>query len=291
GHRTTTAWAIAGVVGVLAGVVIGALMWNLRSPKVAAPAGALFSVVLEDAHTLNLSFTMMALSHDGSQIVFATNHGLFLRSMSELTARAIPGTEITQGGASNPVFSPDGHSIAFFSAGPGNGPGAVMKIAATGGTAVRLFQMDFPPYGMSWGSDGIVLARSFGKDRKGVVRVSPSGAPPELLAAANDEFFQSPSMLPDGQTLLLTVATGTPGDRWDNARIVAQTLKSGDRKTLIEGGSDARYLPTGHIVYARGSRLFAVAFDLQRLNIVGNPVPMIEDVSRPLQGVGTGAAH
>ena len=93
---------------------------------------------------------------------------------------------------------------------------------------------------------------------------------PPCWSPLNDgEAAQSPQTLPDGQHLLFTLATGSGPDRWDKARVVVQSLTSGERKTLFEGGSDARYLPTGHIVYAVGGSLFAVAFDLQRLKVSG----------------------
>jgi hypothetical protein len=87
-------------------------------------------------------------------------------------------------------------------------------------------------------------------------------------------------MLPDGRHVLFTVATGTGADRWDKAKIVLQSLDSGDRKTLIDGGSDARILPTGHIVYALGGTLLAVPFDLRRMEVRGSPVPILEGVRR-----------
>jgi WD40 repeat protein len=66
-------------------------------------------------------------------------------------------------------------------------------------------------------------------------------------------------------------------------------LKSGERKTLLEGGSDARYVPTGHLVYALSGSLYAVPFDAQRLVVKGAPVPIVEGVSRDTAGVtGTG---
>ena len=83
-----------------------------------------------------------------------------------------------------------------------------------------------------------------------------------MLVTLNDgEAAQSPQILPGGQHLLFTLATGSGPDRWDKARIVVQSLTSAERKTLFEGGSDARYVPTGHLVYAVGGSLFAVAFD------------------------------
>ena len=59
-----------------------------------------------------------------------------------------------------------------------------------------------------------------------------------------------------------------------------QPLKSNESKTLIEGGSDARYVSTGHLVYALGGTLFAVPFDLRRLEVTGEAVPIVEGVRR-----------
>ena len=62
-------------------------------------------------------------------------------------------------------------------------------------------------------------------------------------------------------------------------KIVVQSLKSGERKELFAGDA-ARYLPTGHIVYALGNNLFAVPFDLNTLEVTGGPVPVVEGVLR-----------
>jgi DNA-binding beta-propeller fold protein YncE len=86
------------------------------------------------------------------------------------------------------------------------------------------------------------------------------------------------------------LATGQATRRWDNARIVVQSIRSGERTTVLEGGSDARYLPTGHLVYAVGGTLFAVRFDVARLATLGNRVPVVEGVRRS-SGLVTGAAH
>jgi eukaryotic-like serine/threonine-protein kinase len=95
--------------------------------------------------------------------------------------------------------------------------------------------------------------------------------------------------LPGGQAVLFTLATGTATDRWDKAQIVVHSLNSGERKVLIEGGSDGRYLHTGHLVYALGGALLAVPFDLKRLEVRGGPVPVVEGVRRT--GSTTGAAQ
>jgi serine/threonine-protein kinase len=104
------------------------------------------------------------------------------------------------------------------------------------------------------------------------------------------EEAHGPQILPGGQLVLFTLATGTARDRWDRGRIVVQSLASGVRTTLVDGGSDARYFATGHIVYALSGVLYAVPFDTQRLAVTGAAVPIVEGVSRAT-GNQTGAAH
>jgi serine/threonine-protein kinase len=84
-------------------------------------------------------------------------------------------------------------------------------------------------------------------------------------------------------------------DRWDHAQIIVQSLKSGEQKTLLNG-SDARYVPTGHIVYAVGGDLFAAPFDVRRMKITGGSVSIVQGVKRSagntaLSGTVTGTAY
>ena len=81
--------------------------------------------------------------------------------------------------------------------------------------------------------------------------------------------------------MLFTLATGTAPERWDKAQIVTHSLRSGERKTLVDGGSDGRYVPTGHLVYAIGGVVFARPMDVRRLEVTGGPVPIVEGVRRP----------
>jgi len=101
-----------------------------------------------------------------------------------------------------------------------------------------------------------------------------------VIPAKENEVLQTPQVLPGGDEVLFTVAGTTGDDRWDRAQIVVQSLKTGERKTLINGGSDARYVPTGHIVYALGGNLFAVAFDAPKLQVTSGPIPIVEGVLR-----------
>ena len=207
---------------------------------------------------------MVDISPDGAQMVYVADGRLYLRLMSERDATAIQGTEGYQA-VTSPVFSPDGRSIAFHA----TSDQTLKRIAVTGGAAVTICPAAIP-FGMSWGADGIV----FSEGSKGISRVSPNGGTPDVLVSLKDgEVSESPQMLPGGQYLLFTVATGTAPNRWDSAHIVAQSIATGERKIIIQGGADARYLPTGHLVYAVGGSVVAVAFDVKNLEATGSPVP------------------
>lgn len=128
--------------------------------------------------------------------------------------------------------------------------------------------------GADWGSDNSIL---FGQSA-GIFRVSANGGTPELVIPAHDgETLSSHGLLPDGDTVLMTVMNGYD---WDTGEIVATSLSTGERTVLIRGGSDAMYLPTGHIVYALGSDLYAQAFDLDTLTVSGGPVSVVQGLNR-----------
>jgi hypothetical protein len=87
---------------------------------------------------------------------------------------------------------------------------------------------------------------------------------------SDGEQAQSPQLVANGSALLFAISKSTDGpNRWDKGQIVLQTMKSGTRKTLVAAGSDPRYLPTGHLIYALGGIEFAVAFDPVRQEVMG----------------------
>ena len=73
---------------------------------------------------------------------------------------------------------------------------------------------------------------------------------------------------------------------------MVHSLATGNRKVLLQGGSDARYVSPRHLVYASGNVLFAVPFDLGRLEVTGAPVSVVEGVARALNPTtNTATAH
>ncbi len=228
----------------------------------------------------------VAISPDGTQIAYVVSVAstgqsrLYIRSMADMEPRL---ARVDSANAVlSPVFSPDGMSVAFWS----GVDQTIKRVAVSGGAAITICSAD-QPFGISWDSAGIFFAQ----DGKGIMRVSAdSGAPELIVPVKNGEQAHGPQLLPGGDTVLFTLATGTSLDRWDGATIVMQSLRTGERKTLVNGGSDARYLATGHLVYALGGVVLAVPMDLRRLEVIGGAVSIVEGVRRAVENI-TGAAQ
>src|SRR4029453_7103202 len=137
---------------------------------------------------------LVAISPDGTNVVYVANQRLYLRAMSGLEARAIPGSE---GNVSSPVFSPDGRTVAFYSV----GEGALKSLDVAGGPPVTIAKMG-APFGLSWSEHDI----GFSQFRQGILRVPSTGGVPEILVPpVSDEIASSPQMLPGGRGVLFSV--------------------------------------------------------------------------------------
>ncbi len=225
---------------------------------------------------------VLAISPDGTRLAYIANNQLFLRNMAEMEARPIAGSSGRVIG--DPVFSPDGQWIAYWS-----GDGTLKKIAITGGAALTICRAD-DPTGLSWDRDQIV----FGQLSKGIFRVFSNGGTPEMLVELKGnplKFADSPQVLNGGRDLLFTLTTETSGDRWDKAQIVVQSLSSGQWKVVLQGGSAARYVSTGHLVYVLGTTVLAVPFNARNLEMNGAPVPVLEGVTRGTTPDSSGYAN
>jgi serine/threonine-protein kinase len=270
------------VSAVVASAIVGGAAWALRPALSPSPVTRFVFTLPEGQRFTVVNNQMLAVSPDGGLVVYVADYQLYLRSMSELEARPIPGTrqELTP---FSPVFSPDSRSIAFYS----QVDRAIKKVALSGGAAVTICQAEPARNGrISWDGDAILFGQN-----AGIMRVSASGGQPEAIVSVKDgEGVHGPQVLPGGEWVLFTVSASQTPEGWDRAEIVVQSLKTSERKTLISGGSDGRYVPTGHLVYALGGVLFAVPFDLQSLAVTGGPVPIVEGIRRASTGL-TGAAQ
>ena len=267
-------------------IIVGAGGWALR-PVSRPPVVAQFSLTLPEGQALQGTRQAVAISPDGLRVVYSANSRLYLRSIGELEPHAIPGSESTTA-LLNPMFAPDGQSVAFFSQGDGTSTNSLLKrIPIAGGAASTIGTME-TPLGASWSPEGILIGQT-----GGILRVSPTGGTTELIAkVALEERAYGPQMLPGGETVLFTVGKNVSlsADGWDKAQVVAQSLTGGTRKILIDIGSDGRYLPSGHLLYAASGTMFAAPFDVESLTVTGAPVPVVVGVRRTT-GRGTPARY
>ena len=275
-------------VVIATGVVAWFFASNRRSPELPVMR---FRIVLPDGQQFTGRSEVMALSPDGQRIAYAAGSGaaldaprqvaqLYLRSLTEADAHPIPGTSLD---VMSPVFSPDGQWIGFYSF----QDSTLKKVAVSGGVPVTICKAD-PPYGVTWDGDWIVFAD---QGAKGILRVSPNGGEPQVLVPVGPgEVFGGPQMLDQGRAILFTIASGQRGvDRWDQGQIVIQPVGSTERTVVLRGGSQGRYVSTGHLLYMTGGTLMAVPFDRAR-HVQGGPVPIIDAVRRFRVAIGSPAA-
>ena len=274
--------ALAPSLSAVGAAAVSIAVMSSRTPTPPAATVTRFTFPLGEGQVLsNPGRSLIAMSPDGTKLVYVANQRLFLRSMSELEARPIAGSGPFGQGITGPVFSPDGQSVLFYSL----SDQMLKRVPTAGGTAVTLATMT-NPYGVSWQGNDIYI----GQGPRGIARMSNGGAPETIIQPAANEVMYGPQLLPGGEWLLFTLATGTGLDRWDKAQVIAQSLRSQERRTLINGATDARYLPSGHLAYAVRGTIFAVAFDARALQMRGGPVVILEGVAQS-SGLNTGAAH
>jgi len=281
-RRPLLAWMVA-TVAVITAATLLALWAPWRATRTAAPMA--FSA---DTGTPNPLYAdiggSIAMSPDGRMLAFvALEKGtryLFVRTLDQLHATRLPGTEDADG----PFFSRDGKSLAFFTS------THLKRIAVTGGTAIPLARVTANgSRGGSWGEDGTIVFQASTAPFAKLMRVSDEGGDtpvPMIAEGVNDGAQRWPQVLPGGRAVIYSTNVTPTG--WDSASVVVQPLPQGEPRTLIEGGFHARYVASGHLLYVQGSTLFAVPFDLNRLERRGRPVPLINDVST---NAVTGGAH
>jgi len=272
-------WRRAMTLGLVAlvGGVISVALWSLISSS-PPPQQSLNRFVISPSPTAPLArsgLNDLAISFDGKRIVYIADRDgtrqLYVRSLDDFVATPIPGTERT---VWSPFFSPDGESVAFVAS------GQLKRASVMGGSPRTLCDIVGSWQGGSWFEDTIVFGDSVDPGG-GLFRVSASGGEPEHLATLDrdkgETVYGAPQILPGGKAVLFTVGHGP-----DPSQIAVLSLQTGEQKILVEGGSDASYTPSGHLIYALADTgsLMAVPFDLQRLEVSGDPVPVLQGASQ-----------
>jgi Tol biopolymer transport system component len=246
------------VVALVAGAALSGL-W--RPAPLPHPVARIAQALPSDTVLSARNRILLAISPDGSKMVYAANQRLYVRSLDALTAAELPGTE----GASAPFFSPDGQWVGFFAG------GQTKKIQVAGGTPIILCAKD--GFDASWGpNDTILIGAAF----TGILSVSAQGGTPTVLVAPQPGFiYLKPVAMPDGESFLyLRGKSGNFGE-WE---AVMRSFQKDDSTVVLRGANQVQYTPTGHLVIARLPELLAVPFDLASRRVTGNPVRVAQNI-------------
>ena len=269
GRKARLPWVVAGLASALATV---AGVAALKHPAT-SEAPVVRSVIRLPDHTF-FSNNLLALSRDGSRlVVMATDRGtnrLLARSLAEEAFTVVAGSE----DGDFPFLSPDGRWVAFRTG------GQERKALIEGGAAAAFGPGSLPG---DWTMGGMIyFTQAY---NSGLFRVADTGGVAEPLStpdpAQQELGHWHPQLLPGGRHVLFT-ALSTPIEQ---ARIEVLDLRTRERTVLLTGAVFGRYIPTGHLLFVRGTTVFAVPMSLSPLATSGTPIPVIEDVSHePVEG-------
>jgi serine/threonine-protein kinase len=271
-------WALLAAALAVA-VGLAAALW--RSPE--EPTMRL-SVEVGDLPFSTSPGPRITLSPDGNWLAFvvgdAANQELRIRALNQLDS-----TVLARGGGTenpyNPFFSPDSKWVGYVT------PAELRKVPITGGTPLTLCKIE-RARGATWGPDDTIVFSI--SPNSGLFRVPATGGEPQPLTtldeAQGEATHRWPQFLPGGEAVLFTSHTLSAGN-FDQANIEVVQLKTGERKVVHRGGTSARYVPPGYLVYINQATLFAAPFDLGKLELTGSPAPAVQEVS---WNIGSGAA-
>ncbi|HEX2344785.1 MAG TPA: protein kinase [Vicinamibacterales bacterium] len=263
----------------MAAVLGGALVWFATRPAPPSVTRTTITTSGSAALTRQGSDRDVAITPDGSRVIYRGNNRLLVRALNQLEPAVLSGLGPAPRGG---FISPDGQWIGFVDG------TAMKKVAIAGGPPVTLCALEGGPRGATWGPDGTLIFATT-SPATGLQRVSASGGEPTVLTTPDRERGEDdhvwPEFLPGGEAVLFTITPTT--EDMANAQIAVLDLKTRTSKALIPGGSHAHYVPTGHLVYGVAGTLRAVPFDLRRREVAGTPALVLENVVT----TGSGAAE
>jgi len=271
-------WPALAVVAVILAAALGVGWYRARPPASALKPLIRLNVDLGPLVAFNSSAYSSAnaiMSPDGQRLAYISRSRIFSQLLDQPMAIELAGTE----GAFGMFFSPDGKWLAFFAG------GRLKKVAVDGGAVVNLCD-SVTARGGTWGEDGNIIASLASS---GVLSRVPEGggAPTPLTDLAEGEATHRwPQIVPGGKAVVYTANSGP--NAFDAATIKVRSLIDGKTKTLQQGGTAGRVVKTssGHsyLMYVNRGVLFAESFDLDKLEVNGTPVPILDGIGSTPSG-------
>jgi Tol biopolymer transport system component len=272
-HRRAV-WIPVAAVAAVALVVLGALIGPRSEHRPARSALVRFSVTPTGNGAIVPDATACAISPDGQRLVYTMTDStgtprLWIRPLSGLTSRPLPGTEQPL----LPFWSPDSRFIAFFAG------GKLKKVSVDGGAPQTICGAP-NGRGGTWNRDGVIL---FAPTISGpLCRVSADGGEATVVArpdsARGETGLRFPYFLPDGRHFLYTSLPRKSG----NLEIYVGALDSSPPRRLMSASWSPVYADPGYLLFVSGDRLVAQPFDAGTLRLSGTPV-QLDDVAPPTQ--------
>ena len=252
---------------------VGLGISSFRQTSVSAPLVNASVVMPEGVHLATSGFTAgpVVVSPDGTLLAFSAtdekgNQQLWFRALDQSIIVPLPGTE----GAVRPFWSPDSQHLGFFAG------SKLKRVSVLGGPPTTLADAN-DARGGSWSPRGVIVyAPNYTSP---IMSVPEGGGEPRQVTdfdvERNEQTHRYPHFLPDGRHFLF-LARSTGGGSGINPTVFVADLETGERKRLFEGATNAIYA-SGHLLYMRESTLIAQPFDADRLEITGNPLPVVEN--------------
>ena len=258
--------------------------WSTLKPNAAPTPPPVSRQVVSAAPGLPVVTTTthpdVAISPDGQNIVYQSalnpSPELAIRALDELESLTLRGP----GEAVGPFLSRDGEWVAF----QAGTSGPLQRVSILGGPPLTIVPLGQNLMGASYGPDETIV---FGlNDAAGLWQVLAAGGEPRSLTVTDGASSHVlPDVLPNGAGVLFVInilVTSTNDDQ-----IAVLDLRTGEYRVIIEAGTSPRYASSGHIVYAVGNTLRAVAFDAEQLAVTSDPVPVVEGVMVKANGTAS----
>lgn len=269
--------ALMATVAMLTLVLAGVWSWGLLRPSAVPREVDKLTVALQSRDELPRSAGhILAVSPDGRSLAYTVlrdrQRVILRRSLDDFDSAPIAGTEE----ARDPFFSPDGQWLGV------TRQNLLMKVPVGGGSPVPIVQLPSTIRGADWLPDGRILLGTNGPH--GLLEVPAAGGSISTVYKPDGRVWH-PQLLPDGHTVLFTLIP-PPGRRDPNltapirfaGELHLLDRRTGQARRLLEDATAGRLLTTGHLVFERDDAIWAVLFDVGRLELRGTPARVVPGV-------------